>query len=269
MKLQHRLEIYPILFVVWTVLGVATTYTIGAALNHYPALIPAISHTGEFPPENGIFTIVVTISAFLFLIICTIRFKQIFDEREDHYLSIRILNFIGYLVAITVVIGMLLVGSFDVSDRETITVHFIGAFFVYVPGFIYYVIQTIIGPVFKSLNRWRWVVLMVRIVLLFMGGILLFLYLFFLFTYRIFVNNSTNIMIPTQMNISTTSAAPTTVAYPLFNYATGSQWFMVASFYALALTLIPEFYMIEMVFTIRNRKYVTRNSSNSSSPSLQ
>ena len=243
-RLQHRLEVYPILFVVWTALGVLTTYTIGAILNHLAAFIPAISHTGAFPPENGIFTIVVTISALLFLITTTIRFKHIFDEGERHHMSIRVLNFIGYLLGIIVVIGMLLVGAFDVSDKETLWVHYIGAFLVYAPGFLYYVIQTVIGPSIKWLHWGRWIVLVIRIILLITGSILLLLYITFLLLFRRYVNNSTDI---NSMNVSTL------VENPLHNYATGTQWVMVTSFYALALTLIPEFYSIKLVVTVRRR----------------
>ena len=243
-KVWERLEVYPILFVVWTALGVLTTYTIGAVLNHFAAFIPAISRTGAFPPENGIFTIVVTISAFLFLTITTIRFKQIFDEGERHHMSIRVLNFIGYLMAIVVVIGMLLVGAFDVSDRETLWVHFIGAFLVYAPGFLYYVIQTVIGPSIKWLHWGRWIVLVIRVILLITGGILLLLYVTFLLLFRRYVNNSTD---TNSINISSF------VENPLHNYATGTQWIMVTSFYALALTMIPEFYSIKLVVTVRRR----------------
>ena len=249
MKLQHRLEIYPIIFVLWTVFGVAITFSIGTALKHFSYVIPTISATGEFPPENGIFTFVVTISAFFFLIISTIRFKQIVDARKDYHIVIRVLNFIGYLAAVLVIIGILIVGCFDLADRQTLAVHNTGAFLVYGPGFFYYVIQTIIGLFVKPMRWWRWTILVSRIALLCLGALLLFLYCVSWGVYRHFRSNATSLLASNQMSNSTNSTSHTPRI--LHNLA---QWFMVASFYALALTLIPEFYRIELIFRIQNRK---------------
>ena len=260
MKLLHRLEIYPIIFVTWTVLGFAITFTIGTVLKHFSSVIPAISRTGEFPPENGIFTFVVTISAFLFLIISTIRFEQIVDARKDHHLVIRILNFLGYLAAILVIIGILLVGSFDLADRETLAVHNIGAFLVYVPGFFYYVIQAIIGPFVKPMRWWRWAILIARIALLLLGALM---FILFLVSWLIYRNFSSNITTAYQFSNPTNSSRQTSLS--LHNL---TQWLMVGSFYALAFTFIPEFSTIELIFKVQNRKPNRENTLTSSVPSL-
>ena len=265
MKLEHRLEVYPIIFFLWTLLGVAITFSIGTALKHFSSVIPAISATGEFPPENGIFTFVVTISAFLFLIISTIKFKQIVDAGKDYHIVIRILNSLAYLAALLIIIGILLVGCFDLADRQTIAVHNTGAFLLYAAGFFYYVIQSVIGPFVKPMRWWMLAILVSRVILLSIGALMFLLYCVSWGIYRNLRINTTSLMVTYQTSATAPANSTNSIVFNLHN---STQWLMVASFYVLALTLIPDFYTIELVFRVQNRKPKGEDISNSSFRSI-
>lgn len=252
MKLRHPLELYPIAFVVWTLLGILTTYAIGAKLEHFRAFIPAISQTGGLPPEKGIFTFVVTISGILFLIVTTIRFKQVLENRDSYRIFITILNVVGYVISLIVIFGMFLVGCFGITERQTIAIHVFGAFLVYFPGYLYYLVQLIIAPFLIPKNRWRWVVFGFRLALLILGAMLLIIHVTSLLEHYFTRDNNSTDTNTTAYHPSTAPPTPTQWNSQN-NLITGSQWFMVAGFYALALTLVPEFYYLEATFTVRNR----------------
>eukprot|EP00111_Clytia_hemisphaerica_P015382 TCONS_00045431-protein len=70
------LGIFPILFCVVSALTFLTTYMIAVSNNHLYPWLPTISDTGGDKPEANIFSLFLSISSFLCLIVTYIRYRQ-------------------------------------------------------------------------------------------------------------------------------------------------------------------------------------------------
>lgn len=229
MKFRFPVEIFPITATITMIGGLLTTYGLTVGLNHTQAAVPYISQTGETPPENGIFTMVLVLTATQLIIISTIRFKQIWDNTAKKgcgNITIHVVNIIGYCVSYISGLGMLLVGSYTFSD--SMTGHILGADVAFLFAILYFMLQTILSPFVEPKFRikWiRWVILCIRIGMLVFSLVMLVLYLF------ISGGGNTN--------------NPTAAVSPV------AQWLLMSVLFALFLTLIPEFYSLDVHFNVQ------------------
>lgn len=55
----------PLIWAIWTTIGVTATYSLTVMYGHFESYIMYISFTGLYPPERVVFFVVLTIAAFL------------------------------------------------------------------------------------------------------------------------------------------------------------------------------------------------------------
>ena len=230
MKYRFPVEIFPIVATIWMIGGLLTTYGLTEGLNHTQRAVPYISNTGENPPESGIFTMVLALTAVQLILISTIRFKQIWDntgKKGSGNITIHIVNIIGYCVSYISGLGMLLVGSY--TGYDSLTTHILGANLAFLFGILYFILLTILSPFVKpkfKIKWLRWVILCIRIGMLLFSIVMLGLYLF--------ISGGGN-----------TNNSPIAVISPV------AQWLLMSVLFALFLTLIPEFHSLDVHFNVQ------------------
>ena len=236
MKLYFPVEIFPIVMVVFTMLGLLTTYGISVGLNHTIAVVPFISNTGEFPPESGIFTIVLCCSAFLMQINIFIRFKQVWDNtgKKGAWIIIHIVNFISLGIGFISGVGLLMVASYTSAD--SVLGHILGADFAIIFGILYFIFQTPIGPFVEPKLKIRWIQLVIRIVMILVTFVLLGLYM------------TPSGGVPLNSTAATTTVDTSRNAFSIISPV--AQWLLVSLLYALFATYIPDFHYLEIQFKV-------------------
>lgn len=166
MGVRFPVEIFPILSFLTLLVGLSITYGIAVGLKHIPPFVPYISYTGTYGPEDGIFTIVMFIATFLLQIFLLIRFKQVYDGNSMkgvRKIIIHIINWVSALCGVVSGLGTLMVGSYRVTENKS--VHNLGVNI----GFsimIYIVLQTAIGPFIRPRLRFRWLIFIIRIIII-------------------------------------------------------------------------------------------------------
>ena len=256
MKLYLPVEIFPIVMVVFTIVGLLTTYGISVGLNHTIPVVPFISNTGVLPPENGIFTIVLSCSAFLMVVNISIRFKQVLDntgKRGVWKKIIHIVNFISLGIGFIAVVGMLTIASYTSTDSSL--GHVLGADVAILFGILYFIFQTPIGLFTKPKLRIRWIQLVIRVVMILSSFVLLGLYM------------TSSGGVP----LNSTDAI-TTVDMPrnAFSFISPvAQWLLVSTLYALFATFIPDFHFLEIQFKVGIRGKAGNNEEVPTSPNEQ
>ena len=225
--MRFPVEILPIIVTIFSIGGFLITYGISVGLNHTIPVVPFISSTGETPPENGLFTIIFSCTAFQLLLIISIKFKQIWDTTEKKgccNIAILVFNIIAYCLGLISSVGMLIVGSYTAFDSGI--THTVGADLAILGGILYFILLTIISPFAEPKIIIRWVVLCIRIGLILFVLVMLGLYL-----------------VPSgdgQNSTLSTENGPFTFISPV------AQWIILSVIFALILTLIPEFHMLDV-----------------------
>ncbi|KAI6661531.1 putative membrane protein [Oopsacas minuta] len=223
MTIRFPIEIFPLAMVFFPIIGLITTYGISVGLNHTIPVVPFISNTGNFPPESGIFTIVLSCTAFLILLVISIQFKHIWDNTEKKgacSIIIHIINVLSYCAGLISVLGSLMVGSYTSADSRL--GHELGADLTLVFGIVYFMLQTPIAPfVEPKLKIIRWIILVIRIALIVFSLAMLLVYL-----------------IPTG-NLTVSTVA---------------QWFLVSTLFVMFGTFLPEFHALDVQFKVGIKK---------------
>ena len=169
MGLRFPVEIFPILSAISIFVGLSITYGIAVGLHHIKPFVPYISYTGTYGPENGIFTIVMFIVTFLLLIVMLIRFKQVSDGNYKKGIGkviIHIINWVSALCGVVSGLGTLIVGSYSYRVTDNYHAHNLGVIIGLWFLMIYILLQTGIGPFIRPILRFRWLVLVVRIIII-------------------------------------------------------------------------------------------------------
>ena len=227
--MRFPVEILPIISTVFSMGGFLITYGISVGLNHTIPVVPFISATGETSPENGLFTIIFSCSAFQLLLIISIKLKQIWDTTEKKgcsNITILVFNIITYCFGLLSALGMLIVGSYTGSDSSI--AHVIGADFAILGGIVYFILLTIWSPFAEPKIIIRWVVMCIRIGMLLVALVLLGLYL-----------------APSGDGMEQNSTL-TTANDPFIIISPVAQWIIVSILFALFLTFIPEFHILDV-----------------------
>ena len=235
MKPYFPVEIFPLVMVVFTILGLLTTYGIAVGLNHTIAVTPFISNTGEFPPESGIFTIVLACSAFLIVVNIIIRCKQVWDntgKKGAWNIVIHSVNLISLGIGFIAGVGMLTVASYTSTDSKL--AHTLGADFAILFGILYFIFQTPIGPFIEPKLRIRWIQLVIRTLMILSSFVLLGLYM------------ALSSEVPS--NSTTTTVDTSRNAFLIISPV--AQWLLVSLLYALFATFIPDFHFLEIQFKV-------------------
>ena len=229
MKYRFPVEIFPIIATIYIIGGLLTTYGLTVGLNHTQRAVPFISNTGETPPESGIFTMVLALTAVQLILISTIRFKQIWDNTEKKgcgNITIHIVNIVAYCVSYISSLGMLLVGSY--TGFESPVAHILGADLTFIFGILYFILQTTLSPFVepKFKFKWiRWVILSIRIGMIVFSVVMIVLYL------SISGGNTNN--------------------DPIASVSPVAQWLLMSVLFALFLTLVPEFHYLDVNFSVQ------------------
>ena len=167
MGVRFPVEIFPILSVVSVFVGFSITYGIAVGLKHIEPFVPYISYTGTYGPENGIFTIVLFITALLLQIVSLIRFKQVYDgnyRKGACKVIIHIINWVSALCGVVSGFGTLIIGSYRVTDNPI--AHNVGVYIGLGFIMIYIILQTAIGSFIRPKLRFRWLILVIRIIII-------------------------------------------------------------------------------------------------------
>ena len=249
MKIRFPVGILPLIATAFMIGGLLTTYGLTVGLNHTQAAVPFISDTGVTPPENGIFTIVLVCSAFQFILISTIRFKQIWDnimKNSCYNIAINIINIIAYCISYVSGVGLILVGSY--TSNDTLVVHLLGAVLGFVFVILYFAVQTGLSIFVEPQLKLRWVLLSIRVAMLLFSLGLLVLYLSY---YGIDSGIG-------QDSIPTTDNAFTVIS-PI------AQWLLIFVIFGLFLTLIPEFHSLDVHIRVLIKR---RDGTTNEVPSL-
>ena len=223
MPIRIPLEIFPILTVVYTLAGLVITFCIAFGLNHIDrTIVPYISETGIHTPENGIFTIVMFGTSILLLITMLIRFKQVWDntaKRSAMELIINIMNCIAFLLGVIAVIGVLLIGSYRMSDDYTI--HDIAVNVSIPTSLFYYTFQTAISPLIKPKLKIRWLLLGIRVCIILLIIILGTVY---------------------------------SISFDNHSVSASIEWALIAVVYSYFLTFVPEFHKLNINLKVGMRE---------------
>ena len=218
-------------------------------MNHTQAAVPFISDTGVIPPENGIFTIVMVCTAIQFILISTIRFKQIWDNTEKkscYNITIHITNIIAYCISYIAGFGLILVGSY--TSQDDIVAHYLGGFLNALLSILYFMLQTGLSFAVEPKLKLRWVVLSMRIVMLLFSLTMFVLYLAYF-----------GIDIVSRQNSVLNTDNPFKVISPV------AEWLLLSVVNVLFLTLIPELHALDVHFRVLIRD---RGESNNEVSSL-
>lgn len=109
------LGIFPVLFMVCSILTFLVTYMISVSDGHVYPYFPTISDTGGHKPEQNIFSLFLSISSFLGLIVTLIRYIQFrFICRGIEQSRLTYLNILGLIMGVVATVGAGLVAAFQV-----------------------------------------------------------------------------------------------------------------------------------------------------------
>ena len=112
-----RVKWLPVAIPIFTGLLILSTYSIAASKGHVKALLPTVSETGRYWPENRIFAVGMNISAgiaFATIVIKYLHFRQMFNK---WYSGRRIVlsNLITLAIGCVAVLGQILLANYRVS----------------------------------------------------------------------------------------------------------------------------------------------------------
>ena len=119
-----RVKWLPVVIPIFTGLLILSTYSIAVNKGHVKALLPTVSETGRYWPENRIFAVGMNISAgmvFATIVIKYLHFRQMFNKWYSRQ-RIVLCNLVTLTIGCVAVLGQILLANYRVS------------FFV-VPGF--------------------------------------------------------------------------------------------------------------------------------------
>ena len=119
-----RVKWLPVVIPIFTGLLILSTYSIAVNKGHVKALLPTVSETGRYWPENRIFAVGMNISAgmvFTTIVIKYLHFRQMFNKWYSGQ-RIVLCNLVTLTIGCVAVLGQIVLANYRVS------------FFV-VPGF--------------------------------------------------------------------------------------------------------------------------------------
>ncbi|XP_034279114.1 modulator of macroautophagy TMEM150B isoform X1 [Pantherophis guttatus] len=131
----------------WVVFAMAVT---NGSVNITEAF-PYISTCGASPPQSCVFGQILNLGAFLGMVVCFIKYKQV---RDYGYQSR--LNLFGLILGLLCAFGASLVGNFQ--QYNELQVHVTGAFLAFVIGNIYFWVQTLLTKQVKPRHGGAWIV---------------------------------------------------------------------------------------------------------------
>ena len=174
-----------------------------------------------------------------------IRFKQIWDntgKKGMWMIIIQLVNLISLAIAFISGVGMLLVGAYTFTDSAI--AHVLGANLAFVSGILYFIFQTPIGPFVEPKLKIRWILLVIRMVMILASFVWFVLIMVHIPMFGV-ASMFSNVAITTVDKYS-----PFTIISPL------AEWLFVFTMFALFATFIPEFHYLKILFEVKIRKAI-------------
>ncbi|XP_078695422.1 DNA damage-regulated autophagy modulator protein 1-like isoform X2 [Branchiostoma floridae x Branchiostoma belcheri] len=146
---SHPCCVLPIVVGVGTIIMFFVCYVIAVNNNHTVRNFPFISDTGVYPPESGIFTMALNLSAFGGLVLMYLRYCYISQCDGPAKLNKFTLG-CGVLVCL----GLMMVGAFQWATM--LYPHMVGAVMAFALGIVYIWLDTIISYKLRPLSTGVW-----------------------------------------------------------------------------------------------------------------
>ncbi|CAM1302014.1 Uncharacterised protein g3132 [Pycnogonum litorale] len=155
--MSSRVGLLPIILGVSTTVTMVLVFIISVATGHVTPYMPYISETGAYLPESGIFTFLMTLSAFVGFHFMFVRYKLVEELNKAGKKTLSVLNHVTVGSGILSLLGLLIVVAYPVTTVPI--AHYVGAFVFFYIGIAYCILQTIITymlyPDFNGITIFR------------------------------------------------------------------------------------------------------------------
>ena len=133
---------FPVLLMITMTLTLGLTYTLAVWREDVDPIFPYISATGTNRPESCVFGLLLTVAAFLTLVIIYLRYRLVKELNRGADALTGWLNLAGAALGLISTIGLCIVANFQ--ETAVLSVHLVGAFLCFGFGTLYSILHAIV-----------------------------------------------------------------------------------------------------------------------------